>query len=111
MQTNRVYYSTAAAAPITANGPLDPFPFQGGLLVMGAYGTFDSAVVALQNEDVVLGWTNVGPQNGVAGSGTIAANGSGTIYVPPGRYRLNVTGVVTAASLSAWVGSAHPFGS
>lgn len=108
MYNNQVYDKSAVALSADGNGTA--FSFKGGLLVMGAFGTFGGGSAKVQwspDDPTGATWTDLGPQNGVATALTTA--GTVAVNLPPGRYRFALAGS-TAPSLTYWIGEANQGG-
>jgi hypothetical protein len=102
VKSNTVYDANVA---VSGNVNGTPFNFDGGRLVLGTFGTFGAGTIKLQfTTDADSTWIDVGTQNAVATQ--LTAAGTTTFYLPPGRYRVVLTGSTTP-TLQYFVGSAE----
>lgn len=102
MLTNTVFDKNLAVAG-DLNGPA--FNVAGGAFVLGAFGTFGGGTVKLQwTSDADTTWIDIGPQNAVPT--LLTAAGTTSFNLPPGRFRVVVTGS-TAPALLYWFGWAN----
>jgi hypothetical protein len=77
------------------------FNLEGGRYVMSAVATWNAGSIALQQlaED---GSTYLSPKDIGGSANTLSANGSQTVDVPPGSYRITITGSPSAIYVGVW---------
>lgn len=104
MRKNFVF-AGSGATPIVADFNGTPFSILGGAYVLGLFGTLGGGTLKVQfATDADVTWFDVGPQNTVATQ--LAAAGMTSFKLPPGRYRVVLSGSA-AASITYWFGEAN----
>jgi hypothetical protein len=103
---NNIVYDKSGASGVTADGSGPAFNFKGGVLVLGAFGTFGGGTIKLQyTTDNDTTWLDLGAQSG-AGATSLTAAGTCVVWLPPIRARVTMAGS-TAPAANYFVGDAN----
>jgi len=94
---NQVYDKNYPGSGFINNGNGQIFNHHGGIVVLWGYGNFGGGNLKLQfTSDQDVTWNDFGPQNAVAT--LLSAAGSNAFYIPPGRYRVSLSGATSPAA-------------
>jgi hypothetical protein len=84
------------------------FSFQGGIVVLGAYGVlFGAGTVRVEHQLDGVTWVPLLTQDGA--NKFLTATGTVTLRLAPGQYRVTLNGS-TASSVPAYLGTCDAFG-
>ena len=97
---NQVYDKNYPGSGFINNGNGTAFNHHGGRVVLIGWGTFGGGNLKLQfTNDNDTTWQDFGVQNTVPT--LLAAAGSNAFYIPPGRYRIALSGATAPACFYA----------